>query len=290
MRSNYRLGRWLGVDIRLHFTFVLLMAFLSLVQLVRHGMVAALASAVFTAAVFAIVLLHEMGHVLAARRFGIRTRDVTLYPIGGIASLEREPRTPTQELWVSLAGPAVNLGLALILAAMAVIANSASPVGTPALGTGLLSRLVWVNLVMAGFNLLPAFPLDGGRVLRALLERRKGRLAATRTAARMGQLLAASLGLYALAASQALVGLVAIFIWMGASEELRRVAQVFAPASGLDETWASAAAGPSVGPATAFGGSVWAQRSGPVVTRTRPSVLRRVSPFFGGRRVYRVVR
>ncbi|HXE72594.1 MAG TPA: site-2 protease family protein, partial [Candidatus Nitrosotenuis sp.] len=171
----------------------------------------ALGRVAFLAAIFTMVVLHEMGHALVARRYGIRTLDITLLPIGGLARLERPPEEPGQEIRIALAGPAVNLVLAGIFA----LARQVYP-------AEFLGHLVVINLSLGLFNLLPAFPMDGGRVLRALLALRTSFEAATEKAATLGQGLAMLLGLLGLVVNPLLL-LVALFVFMGAVEEERAV-------------------------------------------------------------------
>jgi stage IV sporulation protein FB len=158
---------------------------------------------------------------LAARRFGIRTSHITLLPIGGIAHLERLPRRPTQELWVALAGPLVNVLIAGGLALGLLASGHASPLSTLSTNSGpLAERLIAANLILVAFNLLPAFPMDGGRVLRALLALHLPFARATHIAGRLGQGMAVALGLVALFINPLLL-LVALLVWTGAAQEMR---------------------------------------------------------------------
>lgn len=207
MAGSLRLGRLFGIPVNVHFTFLLLLAAVGLIQLFQSGVSAAFAMVILISAVFGCVLLHEFGHVLAARHFGIATRDVTLLPIGGLARLERMPRNPRQELWISLAGPAVNAALAGLFS-----------IGSMTFGGWFTGRLVAINVALALFNLLPAFPMDGGRVLRAVLSERMGNLAATEIAANVGRAMAVVFGLVGLFGNPMLV-FIAIFVWFGAGQE-----------------------------------------------------------------------
>jgi Zn-dependent protease/CBS domain-containing protein len=180
-----------------------------------------------TLAVFVIVVLHEGAHALTARRFGIRTRDITLLPIGGIARLERMPREPRQELLIGIAGPLLNLALAALLYGLLVAggvsdvrAELASAATTVTL-TSAMAQLIAINVWLAVFNLLPAFPMDGGRVLRAILVMRmRDYTKATIKAARVGRVFAlifALVGIFALASP--LLAIIAVFIWIAGTSE-----------------------------------------------------------------------
>jgi Zn-dependent protease len=167
--------------------------------------------------------MHEYGHALTARKYGIKTRDITLYPIGGVARLERMPDKPIEELWVALAGPAVNLVIAAVLFGYLVITRSFQPLtGLSMISGSLIERLMVVNLWLVGFNLIPAFPMDGGRVLRALLGLRLEYVQATQIAATIGQGIALIFGLVGLFGNPFLV-FIALFVWMGAGQEANMV-------------------------------------------------------------------
>jgi Zn-dependent protease len=213
---SWKLGRVAGIDVYMHGTFLILLAWIGVSHyLERHRLADAGAGILFILALFAIVVLHELGHALTARHFGIRTRDITLLPIGGVARLERMPDEPKQELLVALAGPTVNLVLA------AVLYSVVTPTGwneVHRVGGDFLSKLMWVNVSLAVFNLIPAFPMDGGRVLKAILAMRMGDMRATQVAARTGQGLALLLGLIGFFGNPVLV-FIAVFVWMGAAAE-----------------------------------------------------------------------
>jgi Zn-dependent protease len=191
MSWSFPIARLLGSEIRIHVTFFLLLAWIGIAHYQRGGWPAAIEGIVFILALFACVIAHEFGHALAARRYGIRTPDITLLPIGGLARLERMPEKPGQEIVVALAGPAVNVVIALVLI---LIMNARfdmqalQQLDNPALS--FIVRLASVNIFLVLFNLIPAFPMDGGRVLRALLALRFSRTQATNIAARIGQALA----------------------------------------------------------------------------------------------------
>jgi Zn-dependent protease len=218
---SWKLGRVAGVDIYMHATFVLLLAWMAIAHYFeRHRMIDAVNGVVFIIALFAIVVLHELGHAVAARHFDIGTRDITLLPIGGVARLERFPDDPKQELLVALAGPAVNVALALLLA-LAVAPAEALDVWDKGawLDAPFLAKLSVVNATVAVFNLIPAFPMDGGRALRALLALRLDYLRATQLAAQIGQAFALTFGMIGLFAGNPVLVFIAMFVWMGAASE-----------------------------------------------------------------------
>jgi Zn-dependent protease len=187
--------------------------------LTGRSLAAAMQGVVFFVALFVCVLLHEYGHALMARRYGIPTKDITLLPIGGVARLERMPDKPGQELWVALAGPAVNVVIAGALALWLLVTDSWEPVSQLSTTQGSFAeRLLGVNLFLVLFNLLPAFPMDGGRVLRAFLAMRLDYARATRIAATIGQGMAFLLGFIGLFWNPFLL-FIALFVWIGASQE-----------------------------------------------------------------------
>jgi Zn-dependent protease len=221
MKWSWRVGRIAGIDINVHATFLLLLAWYALVGYRMGGGAGAAAALVFILAVFASVVAHEYGHALTARHYGIRTRGITLLPIGGVAQLERMPDRPAHELLIALAGPAVTLAIAIALYA-AVAATGAPPITRDVIaGTegGFLQRLLWINIVLLGFNLLPAFPMDGGRVLRAWLAMRTDYVRATEIAAAIGRAFALLFGIAGLVELGPLMVLIALFVWMGAAGE-----------------------------------------------------------------------
>lgn len=220
MKWSWKIARIAGIDVYVHATFFILIAWIALSYWQLEGTLIAVFSGIgFILALFTCVVLHELGHALTARRYGIRTRDIILLPIGGVASLERMPDDPRQEVAVALAGPAVNLFIALALWLWLSITNTLVSLETLSLTDGLfLQRLMIINVILAVFNLLPAFPMDGGRVLRAVLSMRMDRNSATQVAAKVGQGLALWLGLIGLLYNPFLL-FIALFVWIGAAAE-----------------------------------------------------------------------
>ncbi|WP_424830767.1 site-2 protease family protein [Ruegeria sp.] len=224
MAWSFSLGRLLGSELRVHVTFFLLLAWVGFAAYSSGGWPAAIDNILFVLALFACVVAHEFGHALMARRYGIKTPDITLLPIGGLARLERMPEHPMQEVWVALAGPAVNIAIWVIL----VIFGAGVPwetltrIDTP--GPGLLNRLAYVNLLLAVFNMIPAFPMDGGRVFRALLCLKMDRVKATRIAAIGGQIVAVGLGFLGLTTANPILVLIAVFVFVAANAESQDVA------------------------------------------------------------------
>ena len=220
MKWSIKLGKLLGIDVYLHFTFLLLLAFLGFYYWrATQNVEAALRGVAFIVALFGCVVLHELGHALMARRHGIQTRDITLLPIGGIARLEKMPEKPMQELWVALAGPAVNVLIAAVLFVGLAATGGFAPVEEISVtGGSIWQRLMVLNIFLVAFNLLPAFPMDGGRVLRALLAMRLGRRRATAIAANVGQGMAILFGIVGFFHNPFLI-FIAIFVYLGAQAE-----------------------------------------------------------------------
>ncbi len=220
MKWSYRVGQIAGTDIKLHITFLLLLAFIAVVGYASGGVASAIGSTIMIVALFGCVLLHEFGHILMARRFGVRTPDVILLPIGGLARLERIPEEPRQELLIALAGPAVTLGIAVVL--FIILWLTGAPLDVEHLGRldqPLLQNLMVINVILLVFNMIPAFPMDGGRVLRALLAMRLGLRRATKVAASVGQALAVVFGMWALFSGNPILLLIAFFVFLAAGAE-----------------------------------------------------------------------
>src|SRR5947209_6253661 len=218
MKWSWKLGRVFGIDVFVHASFLLLIAWLILTSYWDSGdLTSAMMGSLFTIALFVCIILHEFGHALAARRFGIATRDVTVLPIGGLARLERIPEEPRQELAVALAGPLVNLVIAIALYGFLHATGAYQPpFGNGFSDAPFLERLMVSNLFLVGFNLLPAFPMDGGRVLRALLATRFEYGRSTRVAAMLGQTMALFFGVSGVMGNPVLI-LIAVFVWIGAA-------------------------------------------------------------------------
>lgn len=221
MRGSWTLARVAGVAIRVHVTFLLLLLWFGVAAgLQTQSWVGAARGMLFVCIIFACVVLHELGHALVARRYGIGTRDITLLPIGGIARLTDIPREPRAEIAIALAGPAVNFTIALALWLLLPGGEVAASLQAAAQGEDvpLVANVLLVNLTLGTFNLLPAFPMDGGRVLRALLALRLPALRATRVAARIGQAIAIVFVVLGLLGNP-LLALIGVFIWFGAALE-----------------------------------------------------------------------
>src|SRR6266576_1864165 len=207
-----------GIQLRIHITFLLLIGWLAIGYYAEGGSAAAAGRILFILLLFACVVLHEFGHALAAKAFGINTPDITLLPIGGVAHLERMPEEPKQELLIAVAGPAVNvvIALGLFVAGGSFINPFVNPAASE--GVGLISQLLIINVLLVAFNLLPAFPMDGGRVLRALLATRMSYARATQVAATVGQGFAFVLGFLGLLWNPFLI-FIELFVYIGASQE-----------------------------------------------------------------------
>jgi Zn-dependent protease len=223
MKGSFKLGNIAGIGVFIHWTFSILIVFI-IYSNYRAGqnMEQILWSLLFVLSIFATVFLHELGHALAAKRYGIKTTDITLLPIGGLARLERIPEKPTEELVVAIAGPLVNIVLALLTLLFITVPSWGAITEQLTIGVGLHNFFLYffiVNIWLSLFNLIPAFPMDGGRVLRAILSMGMQRHSATEIAARIGQLLAIGfvfLGFY----SNPFLIFIGLFIILGAQGEL----------------------------------------------------------------------
>jgi Zn-dependent protease len=220
MKWSWKAGAISGVAIHIHWTFVLLIGWILAAHLTRGETIAdAMVGLGFILAIFGCVVLHELGHALAARRYGVATRDITLLPIGGVARLERMPENPIEELVVAVAGPAVNMVIAAaLLVGVAVSVGIGSMGQVDPAGGHFLVQLTYVNIALVVFNLIPAFPMDGGRVLRALLATRIEYVRATQIAATIGQGLAIVFGVLGFFFNPFLL-FIALFVYLGAQAE-----------------------------------------------------------------------
>lgn len=227
MKWSWKMVRISGIDVRMHWTFLLILAWAGFSHLNEgSGLAGAIYGIGFVLALFVCVVLHEFGHALAARRYGIGTRDITLLPIGGVARLERMPDDPKQELVVALAGPLVNVAIGtILLIGLVAVEGLGRLTAIPDVATttiGFMANLLLVNIAMVVFNLLPAFPMDGGRVLRALLALRMDYTKATDIAASVGQLMAILFGVAGLFFNPFLL-FIALFVYAGAEAEAHQV-------------------------------------------------------------------
>jgi len=227
MRWSWTVVRIAGINVDVHATFLILLAWIALASYARtHTAVAALGGVLLTLTIFASVVLHEFGHALTAARFGVKTRSITLLPIGGVAQLERIPDKPRQEFVIAIAGPVVTLAIVGVL--YLVLRATGSPIvpspTTAATSGAFIAQVFWVNIVLAAFNLLPAFPMDGGRVLRAALAMRMPMAQATDVAARVGKVFAVLFALAGLfVVSNPFLVIIAVFVWLSAAGEAAAV-------------------------------------------------------------------
>jgi Zn-dependent protease len=233
MKANLKLGSVSGIKIVVHWTFFFLIVWIVFDELIRGGPTESiLFNITFVLAVFFCVVLHELGHALTARRFGISTKKITLLPIGGIASLDRIPESPRQELLVTIAGPLVNVIIAILLYFIVPVQEYARLNFTESFEAlmsfsfqNFLFYLFIVNVGLVFFNIIPAFPMDGGRVLRALLAMRLNRVKATKIASSIGQIIAVIFLLVGLLYNPFLI-FIALFIFLGAYGENQMVQQL----------------------------------------------------------------
>lgn len=219
-----RFGEYFGIELRLHWTFLAFAAWIGLTALSSTGSVwVATGLLISLGSIFACVALHEYGHALVARYYGIGTQEITLLPIGGVAQLERLPDDPKQELWIALAGPATNFVLAAGLGLLhwLSVGSLAGLLPINPFSGSLLSTLFGVNIIMGVFNLIPALPMDGGRVLRALLSLRMPSLKATAIATTLARALAAGMIVYGFVRGGLMLALIGGFVWLTARAEYR---------------------------------------------------------------------
>ncbi|HKW15327.1 MAG TPA: site-2 protease family protein, partial [Candidatus Krumholzibacteria bacterium] len=223
MKWSIRIGRVFGIPLYIHLTFFLFLAWVGFASWQMAGSGSALEDMLLMCTLFACVVLHELGHALTARRYGIPTRDITLLPIGGVARLDRMPDDPKQEFLVAVAGPAVNVviaGVLLVVARPPDFSFGSLFADWFAGDDSFVGNIIRMNIILVLFNILPAFPMDGGRVLRALLATRLPYNRATHIAATVGQLMALLFGMIGLFYPPfRLLILVALFVWIGAAQE-----------------------------------------------------------------------
>ena len=219
MSWSFKFARVAGIDLKVHITFLLFLIWIAFSYFSVGGPAAARQGVLFILLLFGCVLLHELGHALTAKKFGIGTTDITLLPIGGVARLDHIPQDPKQELLIAIAGPLVNVAIAILLtfylghrAAMSDFQDLNTP------RVAMLSKLATVNIGLVLFNLVPAFPMDGGRILRSILAMRMNYLRATNIAAFIGQALAIFFGILGFFGNPFLI-FIAFFVFMGAQQE-----------------------------------------------------------------------
>lgn len=219
MSWSIPLGRVFGSEIRIHLTFLILLAWIGIAAYAAGGPGAAIDGMAFMVAVFACVTLHELGHAVAARRYGIETPDITLLPIGGLARLARMPEKPSEEIVIAIAGPLVNVAIVILLLLIGARLDPMLVASVEQPQASFADRLAAVNVFLVVFNLIPAFPMDGGRVLRAVLAIPLGRRRATRIAAAIGQGVAFVFGAIGLFGGNAILVFIAIFVYLAAAAE-----------------------------------------------------------------------
>ena len=223
MKWSINTGRIFGIELRIHLTFFLLLLIVFASAISEHGLRAGVMSALFICALFACVVIHEVGHSLIARHFGKETKSITLLPIGGVAAIEEMPKKPAQEIAIALIGPLINLVIAGLLY---VLAGRKVGVTVPGLylesGRAFIAGLIGVNIMLAIFNLIPAFPMDGGRVLRGILAMKMNYVRATAMAAGIGQAIATLFIFFGIFYNLWLA-LIGIFLYLGAGSEKQQV-------------------------------------------------------------------
>lgn len=255
MSWSLRIGSIAGTAVRVHITFLLFLAWIFAASYASGGSAAAWSGITFMVLLFTCVLLHEFGHILTARAFGVRTPDVTLLPIGGVARLAQIPERPSEEFLVAIAGPMVNVVISIALVVLAGAKLDLGPLATvDDTRIPLVDKLATVNLFLAAFNMIPAFPMDGGRVLRALLASQLGFVRATSIAAAIGQGVAFLLGFLGLLYNPILI-FIAIFVYLAAASESHMVA-LRSVAHGLPTSFATMTQFSTLSPDSRIGDAV----------------------------------
>ncbi len=228
MRWSFTIARVAGIEIKIHATFFLILLLGAIQWGGPNGFIGSFFGILLMALLFFCVVLHELGHSLVAKYFGLPVSEIVLLPIGGVSRMEKNPQKPLHELLLSISGPLVNVIIAGVLVAAAGASGTLSSLNAKGLVSGqplspspsvLLGWLLAANVTLALFNLVPAFPMDGGRALRAILWMFVGFTKATRIASAFGQLLAFAFGLYAVLSGHFLLALIALFIYLGAGQE-----------------------------------------------------------------------
>jgi Zn-dependent protease len=224
MKGTLRISTVRGISVFVHWTLLVFFAWLFGMTLWRGGsLTTAFGGLALVGSVFGCVALHELGHALTAKRFGITTRDITLYPFGGIARLQSAQMKPAEELWVALAGPAVNVAIAIALYVLSGVTGYSVATSGILQPGGFLSTLMWLNVSLAAFNMIPAFPMDGGRVLRAGLASRMRYDAATQVAVFVGTIIAAGFFLFGIFTLNPVLAFIGVFVFFGARHEAQAI-------------------------------------------------------------------
>lgn len=226
IKESYKLFRLFGIDVRIHSTFILLPAYFAFIYTKNYGPKVGLRAILLVLLIFVFVLAHEFCHSLQARRFGIRVQRITLYPIGGIASMQNIPREPKKEFLISVVGPLFNFAAGAVLYFPFVWVFGKENLFSPCLDTWpqTLANAYWANMVLGAFNLIPAFPMDGGRIFRSILAMRLKHETATRISVFLGHFFATLFALFGIWTRQWMLLLIALFIFTSASDEAKRLA------------------------------------------------------------------
>ena len=225
MKSSIRVATVKGIGIFTHWTFLVMLAGLFAFYIYQGlSVVAALTGVALITTVFGCVVLHELGHAFMARHYGIPTLDITMYPIGGVARLTRMPSKPKEEFMIAIAGPAVNVAIAGVLFVVnEIIGTNVSLFEAMNTQANVLGLLMWINLGLVVFNMMPAFPMDGGRVFRAALATQMEYRVATHIAALAGQAVAVVFAIYGIMNGMWTLPFVAVFVFIAARQEVQHV-------------------------------------------------------------------